>query len=79
MLSNPPFGSKIVSADEEDRSKYELGYGWKYDSNSKIFQKQKLKSNVPPQILFLEKILRLLKEGGRYGLVMPESLLSSPS
>ena len=33
--------------------------------------------NPSPQILFLEVCLNLLKEGGRLGIVVPESMISN--
>lgn len=36
-------------------------------------------ANVPPQVLFVERCLSLLKPGGRLGMVLPESLLSNKS
>ena len=34
---------------------------------------------MPPQVLFVEKCINLLKEGGRLGMVVPESLITSKS
>ena len=39
---------------------------------------KKLKSSVPPEQLFIERVLQLLKEGGRTAIVLPDSILGSP-
>lgn len=80
VLTNPPFGKKIIAASKEVQSTYELGYSWKYNKDTKRYVKSnKLQRSVPPQVLFVEKCIRLLKEGGRLGIVLPESLLTSSS
>jgi type I restriction enzyme M protein len=78
VLSNPPFGAKIVSASDDVRRKYELGYRWKKNKNTGVHEKlSTFPKNVPPQILFVEKIISLIKDGGRLGIVLPESLVSN--
>src|SRR5205807_2020290 len=37
------------------------------------------RDQVPPQVLFVERCLSLVKDGGRLGLVLPESILSNKS
>ena len=39
----------------------------------------KVQGNAPPQVLFVERCLSLLKPGGCLGLVLPESVLSNKS
>ena len=79
VLTNPPFGSRISAADEELKKQYKLAYRWRYDKRlGRYVKTEKLLKNVPPQVLFLERILSLLRAGGRAGVVLPESLLSSP-
>ncbi len=80
VLTNPPFGKKIVSTSKEIQKTYELGYAWKLDKKSGRYMKTNiLQKNVPPQVLFVEKCIKLLKEKGRLGIVLPESLLTSSS
>ncbi len=38
----------------------------------------KLQSSVPPEQLFIERVLQLLKEGGRTAIVLPDSILGAP-
>ena len=80
VLTNPPFGKNIVATSKDVQKSFDLGYDWKYDSVKNAFIKNgKLQSNVPPQVLFVEKCINLLKEGGRLGMVVPESLITSKS
>jgi type I restriction enzyme M protein len=38
----------------------------------------RLQSSVPPEILFIERCVQLLRDGGRIGIVLPDSILGSP-
>ena len=80
VLTNPPFGKNIVSTTKEVQKTFDLGYDWKFDSNKNSYERNgKLQLNVPPQVLFVERCINLLKEGGRLGMVVPESLITSRS
>jgi type I restriction enzyme M protein len=80
VMTNPPFGNKIVVKGAPLLSQFELGYKWKHDKKSGEFKKtSKLHENQPPQLLFLERCLQLLKTEGRLGIVLPESILGNPS
>lgn len=80
VLTNPPFGKNIVSTTKEIQKTFELGYDWKFKIDQNSYERNgKLQLNVPPQVLFVEKCLNLLKEGGRLGMVVPESLITSKS
>lgn len=80
VLANPPFGTKIVSATPEVRSTYELAHKWRRDKDSGQWGiNSELQRNAPPQVLFVERCIRLLKPGGRMGIVLPESLISTSS
>lgn len=77
-LTNPPFGRKIVSLSDGDKHKFELAHKWKFSKKLGVFSvTQEAEKNVPPQILFVERCLSLLKKGGRLGIVLPESVVSN--
>jgi len=77
VLTNPPFGAKIVSAAPSVQSQFNLGYRWKYDPRiHKYVKLTALQTSVPPQVLFVERCLSLVRQGGRIGMVIPESLIS---
>ena len=78
VLTNPPFGAKIISAKPDVASRYQLARKWQFEHNEASWQiAEELRSRIPPQLLFLEKCVKLLRPGGRGGMVVPESLISS--
>jgi len=74
LLTNPPFGSKIPVRGEEKLKQYELGYKWKLNKKTGEWEKGKLKDKEAPQILFIERCLQLLKDGGRMAIVLPDGI-----
>jgi type I restriction enzyme M protein len=80
LLTNPPFGKKIVVKGEKILSQFDLGYKWKYDRPTGEWERTgTLRDKLPPQIPFLERCIQLLKPGGRIGIVLPESIFGNPS
>jgi type I restriction enzyme M protein len=63
IVTNPPFGSKIPVTDPEILSQFEIAIGSK---------------SVPPEQLFIERCVQLLKPGGRMAIVLPDSILGAP-
>jgi len=77
-LTNPPFGRKIVSLSDEQKNRFELAYKWKYAKRLNKYSKTAdLAKNTPPQVLFIERCISLLKNGGCLGIVVPESIISN--
>lgn len=80
IVTNPPFGSKIPVRDDYILEQFELAHSWKRDKVSGRWEMtDKLQSSVPPEILFVERCTQFLKEGGRMGIILPDSILGSPS
>lgn len=80
LLANPPFGVRIVAAKPEVLDQFLLARKWKfYPDLEKWCPTTEIKTQVPPQVLFVERCLSLLKPGGRMGIVLPESILSNKS
>jgi len=80
LLTNPPFGAKIPIKDKEKLQQYKLGHIWFKDKKEeKWVMQNKLFGYQPPQILFIERCLQLLKDGGHMGIVLPEGLFGNPS
>lgn len=77
VLTNPPFGAKIPVIGKELLSQYQLGHKW--ENGNKWIQTNKLLDKQPPQVLFIERCLQLLREGGRLGIVLPEGIFGNPS
>lgn len=80
VFTNPPFGAKIGVTDEKILSLFELGHNWTYsDKDNKWYHLDSLLKNQAPQILFLELCVRLLKNGGKMAVVLPEGVFGNKS
>lgn len=63
LLANPPFGKEIKVVGIDKLSQYKLAKKWKKeDDKFKITSNQN--TEMPPQILFIERCLDLLRGGG---------------
>jgi len=78
LLTNPPFGKDIKVVGEDKLKQYDLAYNWKKESE-KFEKTNKLKTEEAPQIIFIERSLQLLRDGGRMGIVLPETFLHAPN
>ncbi|MFW9951031.1 MAG: N-6 DNA methylase, partial [Candidatus Thorarchaeota archaeon] len=78
VFTNPPFGAKIPIDNKEILEKFELAHKWDYKEDQWIKQDKLLKKQ-PPQILFIERCVQLLNDGGKLGIVLPEGLFGNPS
>ena len=77
VLTNPPFGAKIPVVGKQLLGQYQLGHRWQKQSGWAITDK--LLDKQAPQVLFIERCLQLLREGGRLGIVLPEGVFGNPS
>ena len=77
VVTNPPFGAKIPIKGKERLSQFELGHKWVKEKGG--WTKGGLREEQAPQILFIDRCLELLKEGGRLGIVLPDGILSNPT
>lgn len=76
VLTNPPFGAKI--ANTSTLSKFDLGHKW--SNFDKEYHKTKVVyPNQNAEILFIERCIQLLKEGGRMAIVLPNGNFENPS
>ncbi|MGD9852870.1 MAG: N-6 DNA methylase [Nitrospirales bacterium] len=80
IVTNPPFGSKIPIKDSHILEQFDLGHIWERDKTDRDrwTLTKRLQGSVPPEQLFIERCLQFLKPGGRMGIVLPDSILSSP-
>ena len=78
VLTNPPFGTKLKIIDPAVLRHYALAHEWKY-LPATGWQKTGQVRPTAPQILFIELCVRLLKPGGRLGIVLPDGLLGNKS
>ena len=77
VLTNPPFGSKIPVTGEDKLKQYDLAHKWKNKKGTNEWEKGKLADKEAPQILFIERCLQLLKEGGRMAIVLPDGIFGN--
>ncbi|MDD9806919.1 MAG: N-6 DNA methylase [Gammaproteobacteria bacterium] len=78
VLTNPPFGTQGKIVQKNLLSAYDLGYKWNKCGEDHIKSHQILKGQVP-EILFIERCLKLLKPGGRAGIVLPNGHFENAS
>ena len=80
LFTNPPFGSKIPIDEPAILESYDLGHAWTYDAASDTWLITPwTQKSQPPEILFIERCLKLLKPGiGRAAMVIPDGILGSP-
>lgn len=78
IVTNPPFGSKIPIKDQQILEQFDIAYIWNKDEEGNWHKTDRLQSSVPPEQLFIERIIQLLKEGGRTAIVLPDSILGAP-
>jgi len=79
VLTNPPFGAKIKIKDKETLMCYDLGHRWTYDKDKGRWEMSDALQEREPQILFIELCLKLLKEGGRCAIVLPDGIFGNPT
>lgn len=78
VITNPPFGKKLRITDTEILKQYALGHKW-IETEENFEKTEKLLEAQTPQILFIERCLDFLKEGGKLGIIAPESMFSNPN
>lgn len=77
VVTNPPFGAKIPIKGKARLSQFEFGYKWSRTGGQ--WTRGGLLDEQAPQILFIDRCMELLKEGGRMGIVLPDGILSNPT
>lgn len=77
VITNPPYGKRLAIDSDSLLSQYDLGHTWKLGEDGS-FTKGKVLDKQPPQLLFIERCLDLLKDGGRMGIVLLESIFGMP-
>ncbi len=70
VLTNPPFGSKIPIDDPHILEQFELS---RFELDDRGHR-----GSMPPEQLFIERCLQLVKPTGRVAIVLPDSILSNP-
>lgn len=78
VITNPPFGTKIPIDDPAILEQFEIAYIWEKQDDGTFVKSDRLQKSVPPEILFIERCLQLLKEDGRMAIVLPDAILGAP-
>ena len=76
LLTNPPFGKKIVVNGERVLGQYDLARNYKTMGGQLV--PTTLRDTQRPDILFVERSMQLLKRGGRMAIVLPETFFHAP-
>lgn len=79
VLTNPPFGSKGKIGDQRILKSYLLARRWNRTSNGEWEVTRNVLAGQSPEVLFIEKCLKLLRPGGRMAIVLPDGLLQNIS
>lgn len=78
VLTNPPFGAKIGVTNRGLLQQFALGHVWTREGKTGCWHQTGLvRPTQDPQVLFIELCLKLLKPGGRMGIVLPEGLFGN--
>lgn len=77
-LCNPPFGARTVESDPKVLEQYDLGHVWIQEGGSWKKTDQLLDSQQLG-ILFIERCFKLLVDGGKVGIILPEGYLCTAS
>jgi type I restriction enzyme M protein len=77
VLTNPPFGKEIKVVGKEKLQQFDLAHEWK-QINGFFVKTDQVKKDVQPQILFIERCFQLLENGGRLGIILPETFFHAP-
>ncbi|MFJ1963145.1 N-6 DNA methylase [Streptomyces massasporeus] len=84
IVSNPPFGAKLPVDDTETLSQYDLAAVWDQNEDGTWAIRRDrhgnavLQKSQPPEILFIERALQLLRPGtGRMAMVIPNGILNN--
>lgn len=77
-LCNPPFGEKSLEKRSEVLENYDLGHLW-VDDGEGWEQTESVAKSQQLGILFIEKCFKMLHEGGRIAIILPEGYLCTAS
>jgi type I restriction enzyme M protein len=77
-LCNPPFGARTLETDPKVLAQYDLGHAWAFEGG-KWKKTDQLLDSQQLGILFIERCFKLLVEGGKIGIILPEGYLCTAS
>lgn len=80
LMTNPPFGSDIPITDSQLLDAYRDGVAknWRRGEEGSWIQSAGRINAVAPEVLFIQRSVEWLREGGRMGIVLPDGILGNP-
>ena len=80
LMTNPPFGSDIPITDSEVLKAFRDGVArsWRRGEKSNWVDSGNQLNSVSPEILFIQRAVEWVREGGRIGIVLPDGILGNP-
>ena len=80
LMTNPPFGSDIPVTDPQvlDDFKDGVAKNWRRGENGSWLPGAGRLNAVSPEVLFIQRSVEWLREGGRIGIVLPDGILGNP-
>jgi type I restriction enzyme M protein len=80
LMTNPPFGSDIPITDPQLLDAYKDGVArsWRRKEDGAWIPSEGRMNTVAPEILFIQRAVEWLREGGRMGIVLPDGILGNP-
>ena len=80
LMTNPPFGSDIPITDPMILKSFEdgLAKNWRRGGEGSWIQSTGRINAVAPEVLFIQRSVEWLREGGRMGIVLPDGILGNP-
>lgn len=79
VVCNPPFGTKILETRPEVLAHFNLGHEWVLGERHRPEKTDQLRKSQQAGILFAELCVRLAKDGGRIGIILPNGYLGNAS
>ena len=79
VLCNPPFGTKIVEKRWEILRKFDMGHSWRFAEDGHFGKTAEVRKSQQTGLLFAELCVRLVKPGGRVGIILPNGYLGNAS
>lgn len=77
VLTNPPYGTKTKVL-KQDARRFDLGHAWHKPKNQSDWIKGDAQDS-DPYLLFVERSLEMLNDGGQLAIVLPETVFHAPS
>lgn len=77
-LCNPPFGEKSLEKRSDVLENYDLGHLWSDEGDGWV-RTDEVAASQQLGILFIEKCFKMLHEGGRIAIILPEGYLCTAS